>query len=235
MGFGPLSRDGGERRLNVLITRAREECVVFSSITADDIDLTRARSRGAAALKTFLSYARSGILDIGKPTGRDFDSDFERQVAREVQALGYEVEAQVGVAGFFIDLAVRDPVQPGRYLLGIECDGAAYHSSRSARDRDRLRQQVLESRGWTIHRVWSTDWFQRPTEQVRKIKAALEAACSAGRVELAPPLVAPPEAPRPAENATIPEYQLVGSFEAREQALPDIIRVIDSASFGATV
>ena len=176
MNFGPLSSQGGERRLNVLISRARERCEVFSSITADDIDLQRAKSRGAAAFKTFLRYAATGILDTQAPTGGDYDSDFERQVAARAGGHGYEVHRQVGTAGFIIDLAVVDPGRPGRYLLGIECDGATYHSSRSARDRDRLRESVLRDRGWRIHRVWSTDWFHRPGEQLQKIVAAIEKA-----------------------------------------------------------
>lgn len=176
MNFGPLSKDGGERRLNVLISRARERCEVFSSITADDIVLEQARSRGAAAFKTFLRYAATGILDHQAPTGGDYDSDFERQVDEALKGLGYEVHRQVGTAGFVIDLAVVDPTRPGRYLLGIECDGATYHSSRSARDRDRLREAVLRDRGWRIHRVWSTDWFHRPDEQLRKAVDAIEKA-----------------------------------------------------------
>jgi very-short-patch-repair endonuclease len=176
MNFGPLSSEGGERRLNVLISRARERCEVFSSITTDDIDLQRAKSRGAAAFKTFLRYAATGILDSPAPTGGDFDSDFERQVALALEGHGYEVHRQVGTAGFLIDLAIIDPAKPGRYLLGIECDGATYHSSRSARDRDRLREAVLRDRGWKLHRVWSTDWFHRPVEELRKVAAAIEEA-----------------------------------------------------------
>lgn len=176
MNFGPLSSAGGERRLNVLISRARERCEVFSSITADDIDLQRAKSRGAAAFKTFLRYAATGILDAQAPTGGDFDSDFEKQVAVAIEGHGFEVHRQVGTAGFLIDLAIVDPVMPGRYLLGIECDGATYHSARSARDRDRLREAVLRDRGWKIHRVWSTDWFHRPAEQLRKILGAIDQA-----------------------------------------------------------
>ena len=174
MNFGPLSSDGGERRLNVLITRARDCCCVFSSIRAEDIDLNRARARGAQAFKTFLKYAESGLLDTGTEHGRDYDSEFERQVAKAVTTIGYETHPQVGVAGFFIDLAVVDPGQPSRYLLGVECDGANYHRSRSARDRDRLRQAVLESRGWIIHRIWSTDWFHRPEDELRKLSASIE-------------------------------------------------------------
>ncbi len=176
MNFGPLSSQGGERRLNVLISRARERCEVFSSITADDIDLQRAKSKGAASFQVFLRYAATGILDSPAPTGGDSDSDFERQVALALEGRGYEVHRQVGTAGFIIDLAVVDPLKPGRYLLGIECDGATYHSSRSARDRDRLRETVLRDRGWKIHRIWSTDWFHRPGEQLQKVVAAIEKA-----------------------------------------------------------
>lgn len=174
MQFGPLSNDGGERRLNVLITRARERCEVFASITADDIDLRRTNARGAKALKSFLRFAQTGKLDVPIRSGRDHNSEFERQVAHAVRGLGYEVEAEIDESGFFIDVAIVDPNKPGRYLLGIECDGAAYHSARWARDRDRLRQQVLEDRGWIIHRVWSTDWFHKPQEQLRKVADAIE-------------------------------------------------------------
>ena len=178
MRFGPLGAEGGERRLNVLISRAKKRCHVFASITADDIDLERARGQGVAALKVFLNYAATGRLGIALTTDREEDSPFEQSVRRAVESLGYEVIPQVGEAGFFIDLGVRDSKQPGKFILGIECDGATYHRSKSARDRDRLRQAVLEDHGWVIHRVWSTDWFQRPADQLRKIAAALEAAKS---------------------------------------------------------
>ena len=157
MSFGPLNLDGGERRLNVLITRARRICEVFTNLSADDIDLGRSNVRGVRALKTFLKYAKDGHLDVPVATDREPDSPFEESVLAALQRLGYQVETQVGSAGFFIDLAVVDPERPGRYLLGVECDGATYHSARSARDRDRLRQEVLESLGWRIHRIWSTD------------------------------------------------------------------------------
>ena len=176
MRFGPLGNEGGERRLNVLISRAKKRCHVFTSITADDIDLERAKGRGVASLKVFLAYAESGKLSVATISGREEESPFEESVRRAVEGLGYEVVPQVGEAGFFIDLGVRDRQTPGRFILGIECDGATYHSSRSARDRDRLRQAVLEDHGWVIHRVWSTDWLQRQTDQLRKIAAAIEAA-----------------------------------------------------------
>jgi very-short-patch-repair endonuclease len=176
MRFGPLSNEGGERRLNVLISRAKQRCEVFSSITADEIDLERTSGRGVQALKTFLGFAQTGRLDVSKVSSREEQSPFEESVRRAVESLGYEVHAQVGLAGFFIDLAVVDRERGGRYLLGIECDGASYHAARSARDRDRLRQSVLEDHGWIIHRIWSTDWFQRPAEQLRRVADAIERA-----------------------------------------------------------
>ncbi|UEP26850.1 MULTISPECIES: DUF3320 domain-containing protein [unclassified Burkholderia] len=176
MRFGPLGTAGGERRLNVLISRAKQRCDVFASLTDEDIDPAYAAERaGVNAFRIFLQYARTGRLPMAEVTGRDHDSIFEAQVANALRARGYEVQAQVGLAGFFIDLAVLDADRPGRFLLGIECDGAAYHSARSARDRDRLRQTILEEHGWAIHRIWSTDWFQRPTEQLDALIRRIEA------------------------------------------------------------
>jgi very-short-patch-repair endonuclease len=177
MRFGPLGSEGGERRLNVLISRAKQRCEVFTSMSDEDIDPDFAGTRkGVLAFKLFLHFARTGKMTMAESTGRDHDSVFEEQVAKALQTRGYQVHRQVGLAGFFIDLAVSDADRPGRYLLGIECDGASYHGARSARDRDRLRQSVLESHGWTIHRIWSTDWFQRPNEQIDLVVARIEAA-----------------------------------------------------------
>ena len=181
MRFGPLSAEGGERRLNVLISRAKRRCEVFASITDEDIDLERARGRGVAAFKLFLHFARTGKLGLSRVSGREADSPFEVQVAEAVKACGYEVHPQVGIAGFYIDLGIADAEHPGRYLLGIECDGESYHRSRSARDRDRLRQAVLEDHGWIIHRIWSLDWFQRPNNELQRLLLAIDAA----KVELA--------------------------------------------------
>ncbi|HTH49725.1 MAG TPA: DUF3320 domain-containing protein [Candidatus Limnocylindria bacterium] len=176
MRFGPLSNDGGERRLNVLISRAKKRCEVFSSILADDIDLARASGRGVKSLNAFLQFAQTGRLATAARDIQEDESPFEKAVSAALEAEGYEVHARVGVAGFFVDLAVVDRERAGRYVLGIECDGAAYRASRSARDRDRLRQAVLEDHGWILHRIWSTDWFQRPTEQLRRTVAAIERA-----------------------------------------------------------
>ena len=176
MSFGPLNQEGGERRLNVLITRARSACEVFTNLTADDIDLSRSGARGVRVFKKFLQYAKEGTLDVAFATGREPDSPFEESVLSALQEAGYQAEPQVGSAGFFIDLAVVDPERHGRYLLGIECDGATYHSARSARDRDRLRQEVLERLGWRIHRIWSTDWFRAPERELRRLVGAIEEA-----------------------------------------------------------
>ena len=176
MNFGALNNSGGERRLNVLISRARRRCVVYSNLSHSDIDLNRTQSRGVLAFKRFLQFAETGELDMPILTGGGSDSLFEEEVARGLQSLGYDVKQQVGSAGFFIDMAIVDPIKPGRFLLGIECDGASYHSSRTARDRDRLRQQVLEGLGWQIYRIWSTDWFNNPDEELRKVVGEIERA-----------------------------------------------------------
>lgn len=186
MRFGPLGTEGGERRLNVLISRAKQRCEVFSSMTDEDIEADFAQSRkGVFAFKLFMHFARTGRMTMAESTGRDHDSVFEEQVAKALQARGYQVHRQVGLAGFFIDLAVADAERPGRYLVGIECDGASYHGARSARERDRLRQSVLESHGWTIHRIWSTDWFQRPNEQLDLVVARIESAKAEHDAQLA--------------------------------------------------
>lgn len=172
--FGPLNRDGGERRLNVLITRAREKCVVFSNFKADDIRISISSSRGLKALKTFLYYAEKKEFPKNYITGEDFDSPFEESVYKFLTNHGYDVEKQVGCIGYKIDLAIVDPDNRGRYVLAIECDGASYHSSASARDRDRLRQQVLEGLGWQFHRIWSTDWFINRKNAEKSLLKAVE-------------------------------------------------------------
>lgn len=169
MNFGPLNKEGGWRRLNVLITRARERCVVFSSIKAEDFDLQATTARGVHALRGYLAYASSRALPIVTSAGGDFDSPFEQAVYNALVDRGIEVHCQVGCAGYAIDLAVVDAERPGKYVLGIECDGASYHSLKTVRDRDRLRQQVLEDLGWRIHRIWSTAWHQTPQKELQKL------------------------------------------------------------------
>lgn len=215
MRFGPLNQTGGERRLNVLITRSRIRCEVFSNITADDIRVGPGSPRGVVALKRFLGFAQTGELDIPRETGRDPDSPFEVAVRDHLVARGYEIVSQVGSAGFFIDLAVVDPRAPGRFLLAIECDGATYHSARSARDRDRTRQAVLEGLGWKFHRIWSTDWFRNPAREMEKLELAIQTALAQRpeEEELAPSPVVETEIVReeveePVENALSPAYQV---------------------------
>ena len=172
--FGPINSENGWRRLNVLFTRAKRQVMIFASFAPEQL-LKEGLSRGAQDLRDYLVFARTGHYQEARSTGREPDSDFEVEVAETLRRAGYLVTPQVGVAGYFIDLAVRERSGGGQYLLGIECDGAPYHSSFSARDRDRLRQQVLEGLGWKIHRIWSTDWYrdsltqgQRLLEAVRK-------------------------------------------------------------------
>lgn len=174
--FGPVNREGGERRLNVLITRARLAMEVFCNFTADDLATQSTTPFGVKALKSFLKYAESGVLENRFETGKETDSPFEDEVISAIKKMGYDVEPQVGSAGFFIDIAVKDPHKPGKYVLAVECDGATYHSSVSARDRDRLRQNVLEGMGWKFHRIWSTDWFRTQSRQIELLKKAIEIA-----------------------------------------------------------
>jgi very-short-patch-repair endonuclease/SpoU rRNA methylase family enzyme len=172
--FGPINRVNGHRRLNVLFTRARERIEVFSSMTAADIRPTASSSRGVKALRDYLEYIQTQQLETARLTGREPDSDFEVFVAKAIRVKGFEVVAQVGVANYFIDLAIVDPNRAGTYLLGIECDGATYHSSKAARDRDRYRQEVLEKLGWKLYRIWSTDWFKNPEMEIEKLLEAIE-------------------------------------------------------------
>jgi very-short-patch-repair endonuclease len=223
MNLGPLNRDGGHRRLNVAITRARREVTVFSTLRPDQIDLARTRARGVADLKCFLDYAERGPVAIAERRHTDSDalweSPFEQQVCEALRERGHVVHPQVGCSGYRIDLAVVDPDRPGRYMLGIECDGANYHRAKTARDRDRLREAVLRGLGWQLHRVWSTDWWEKPKEELERIEAAIEAARR--RVEpaaavlpvgplQAQPTIAPPvrqeSGPTPAPKQRPPSY-----------------------------
>jgi very-short-patch-repair endonuclease len=222
--FGALNGENGWRRLNVLTTRARRRMRVFSSIRGSDINPTAAASAGPRLLREFLEYAEHGRLAV--PTGVSAgatESPFEREVMTALVERGLEIVPQVGVAGYRIDLGVVDAELPGRFICGIECDGVAYHSSETARDRDRLRQQVLEARGWRLVRVWSTDWFKDRTGQVDRIVQLVDAARTRARDEATrcqrlteTTVAAPPPsviAPPPAEASTEDVY-------ARPDAMP---------------
>jgi len=177
--FGPLSKPGGERRLNVAVTRAREAVFLVASVRSADMDLSGSTSIGAQLLKAYLEYAEHGVDALSRSiveTQSDCESPFEEEVVAALIRHGLEPVPQVGCGGFRIDLALKHPAHPGLYCLGIECDGATYHSSKTARDRDRIRQSILEGLGWRIFRVWSTDWIRNPDLQIRRIFAAYEMA-----------------------------------------------------------
>ncbi len=173
MFFGPLNSDGGERRLNVLITRARYKIELFSAIRYVDFNLDKTDSRGVELLKQYLEYAERGEVALISNTQTEiddhFDSPFEEAVCQGLRDAGLSVKTQVGCSGYKIDMAIRDFKNPGKFILGIECDGASYHSSATARDRDRLRQEVLEKLDWKIYRIWSTDWFKNQQRELDKL------------------------------------------------------------------
>jgi transcription elongation GreA/GreB family factor/very-short-patch-repair endonuclease len=173
--FGPISRQGGWRRLNVLFTRARQSIAIYTSLRPEDIVVDAATPEGTQALRNYLEYARTGVLEVPAETGLEPDSDFEVAVIETVRRMNYEVTPQLGVSGFRIDIAVKHPDHPGSYLAAIECDGAQYHSAQSARDRDRIRQEILESQGWKgrIWRIWSTDWFRQPNQEIARLREFL--------------------------------------------------------------
>lgn len=235
MNFGPLNQEGGERRLNVLITRARLRCEVFSSIRADEIRAGDAEPRGVAALRRFLAYAETGRLERpgAAPRAALAAADgLAAEVADALAAAGWEATREVGVAGGLVDVAVRDPQRPGRYLLGVVCDGEAYGAATTARDRDRLREQVLEGLGWRLHHAWCVDWMRRPDHERRRLIQAVEAAAQAADREEEAEAAAPGPVtalerdmpvPEGVRAAPIPPYRMAEPrvrLEGRE--LPDV-------------
>ena len=184
--FGWLGQEGGENRLNVAVSRSKKKVHVVMSFDPEDLDVSGSKNDGPKLLKSYLQYscavssgdtaAAESLLtsfgDTGAAGDLQFDSDFENQVYDALSARGLQVDTQVGVGGYRIDLAVR---KDGKYVLGIECDGKLYHSSPSARERDFHRQNYLESRGWRIHRIWSTKWWKNPEGEVDRICAIVNA------------------------------------------------------------
>ncbi len=174
--FGPVNKPGGWRRLNVLFTRARKRIHLVTSMLHSDVQVdTKQAESGRNFLRKYLQYAETGNLPDSGTAGfkGSPDSEFEVSVARSLVGLGYEFHFQVGVQGFFIDIGVIHPDYPGQYICGIECDGAAYHSHPIARDRDRIRQEILENRGWQIFRIWSTDWFRNKKQEIERLHTYL--------------------------------------------------------------
>lgn len=179
MNFGPLNRKGGERRLNVAITRASTEMLLFTSFDASMIDLSRTSAEGVKDLKAYINYAAKGPSALAQRTefsneSDQFDSDFEQAIASKLREKGWQVRTQIGVSKFRIDLGVFDPDVSGSFLAGVECDGATYHSSPSARDRDRVRHIILENLGWTLVRIWSADYFNNPDGVIDRVHKRLE-------------------------------------------------------------
>jgi very-short-patch-repair endonuclease len=170
--FGPINGIYGHRRLNVLFTRAKKKVAVFTSMIPEEIE-EEGKQWGVKVLKGYLQFARDGFVTMSTSQG-ECESEFEQWVLQVVQAHGYQGVPQVGVCGYRIDIAIRHPAKPNVYLCGVECDGATYHSARSVRERDRLRQEILEKYGWKLYRIWSTDWFRNPSLQTKQLLKYLE-------------------------------------------------------------
>ncbi|MFB1487061.1 MULTISPECIES: DUF3320 domain-containing protein [unclassified Thiocapsa] len=223
MNFGPLNRQGGERRLNVAITRATTEVMVFASFGPEMIDLTRTSARAVQDLKHYLEFAERGPAALGAAISlvgrREYDSDFEMAVAEGLRRYGWDIRTQIGVSKFRVDLGVVHPDAPGRFLAGIESDGATYHSSPSARDRDRVRHIILEQLGWRLLRLWSTDVFLDPAASLEGLDTNLRGLLEADR---AVPETAEAEsstaAPVPPAAPMAPPSEELGGAPA-EQAL----------------
>lgn len=172
--FFPITTAKGDRRLNVLFTRAKEQIVTFTSLKPTDVNADPIKSKGVQMFRNWLEYSKTGhVADLQNP-GPSTESPFEDHVIRQIESLGCEAVPQVGIAGYRIDIGVRHPDWPYGFVLGVECDGATYHSSRSSRERDRLRQEVLEGLGWTLHRIWSTDWFRSPKGELDRLKQRID-------------------------------------------------------------
>ena len=200
MNFGAINPEGGERRLNVAVTRARQELVVFSGITADKIDAERTKSQGVRDLKTFLDYAERGPVALPaqvEGSEGEADSPFEEAVAEELRKRGWNIVPQVGISGFRVDIGVKHPDKAGAYLAGVECDGATYHSSATARDRDKIREEILRGLGWNILRVWSTDWWFDQEGAADKLNQALQSLHESASVQVE-------SSPEPVEHAEEP-------------------------------
>lgn len=223
MNFGPINNEGGERRLNVLFTRARLRCEVYASFDPGDINLSKVTKEGPRVLKRFLEFAKTGLMDEKIVSGAGPDTPFEADVAAAIADLGFSVDHQVGSAGFLIDLAVRHPERPGTYILAVECDGATYHGALWARERDRLRQSVLEHLGWRFHRIWSTDWFYRRRDEVDRLAKALNAAVKASDdgIRIQGANDASPRSKTPSPGAA---EEFLGFVEVPQRKMPHYVR-----------
>ncbi|WP_395674619.1 DUF3320 domain-containing protein [Inquilinus sp.] len=221
MSFGALNSEGGWRRLNVAVTRARQEMMVFTSFDPGMIDLNRTSARAVRDLKHFIEFAERGPASLAEAVHGSVggpESPFEVAVARELARRGWTVVPQIGVSRFRIDLGIVHPDRPGDYLAGVECDGAAYHSAATARDRDKVRAGILEGLGWTLMRIWSTDWWIDKAGAADRLHHALEAALDASRAKVVTvPTPAPSEpilVDPPPEAGIVPTVELPPSIPA---------------------
>ena len=210
MNFGPLNRDGGWRRLNVAVSRARCEMVVFSTIGPDQLDLNRTKAEGVAALRSFLEYAQGRPMALNEATAgdRNRDGGVAASICAELKKAGYDADLSVGRSQYRIDIGVVDPNDPERYILGIMLDGDGYGSAKTTRDREIAQISVLTGLGWTIHRVWSMDWWDNSNKELKRILDKLQ---ELKRKKKAP--VAAPAVPKPVEQK--PPIQQVKAPEKR--------------------
>lgn len=234
MQFGPMNLPGGERRLNVAITRARQELVIFSTLRPEQIDLARVKGEGVRDLKHFLEFAERGpqaLVEANFGSVGGFDSPFEEAVSAALAKKGWRVSSQIGVSSFRIDLGVVHPDYPGRFLAGVECDGATYHRSATARDRDKLREFVLRGLGWEILRIWSTDWWIDSVGTAEKVHQKLTALLEVSRTKQAE-LDAAEEAERVKVDAVVAEV-IEAVDQLNQEVLSDHNAFVANDSVGA--
>jgi very-short-patch-repair endonuclease len=213
--WGPLLRDGGERRLNVAATRAKHRLTVVSSFSSHDVDPDRLTKAGARLLAEYLEYADAGGTPMAA-SGAGAADPFEASVSSRLAAYGITVVPQYGVGGYRVDFAAAHPDDPSRMILAVEADGASYRDSGSVRDRDRLRKEHLERLGWRFHRLWSTNWFHDPDTEVAKLREAYEKAVAA-----APPVPPKPAEPDPAPASEPPAVTVGGTTANRDEGGQD--------------
>jgi very-short-patch-repair endonuclease len=229
--FGPLRTEGGRRRMNVAVTRARKRMTVVSSFGPNDLDPEKCKE-GVEFLRLYLQYAMSGGTNLGTEQRPEVPlNDFEQGVHDALVMRGIRLLKQWGASRYRIDLVAQHPAKPGRHILAIECDGATYHSAQSSRDRDRLRQQHLESLGWRFHRIWSTDWFNNRADELERALKAYEAAlreadlADAGHeaprrsTHRAEPT---PDRPKRQQKPSIPQHDSIEHYTDR-----DLIRCVE--------
>lgn len=227
MNFGPLNRSGGWRRLNVAVTRAREEMIIFASFGPEMVDLNRTSADAVRDLKHLLEFAQQGPRALAaaiQGSVGGYESPFEEAVARGLRERGWTVIPQIGVSRFRIDLGVVHPDKPGAYLAGVECDGAAYHSAATARDRDKVRAGILKGLGWELERVWSTAWWHNRQQALDLLHAALTGLLEADRARSAEDVPLRPSEPEATAETPLDPPSPTGRVAqfARAVAFPDL-------------